>query len=45
MEGNGNGNRILESSSLEGACPRCNEPLRAIHTVSRYGRPTVALLE
>ena len=47
MEGNGNGNghRNLESTSLEGACPRCNEPLRAIHTVSRYGRPTVALLE
>ena len=33
------------SSSLEGLCPRCGRPLKAIHTVSQYGRPSVALLE
>jgi hypothetical protein len=36
---------VLESTAVEGPCPRCSEPLRAVHTVSRYGRPTVALLE
>ncbi len=40
-----NGDRVLESSSMETPCPRCDRPLRALHTVSRYGRPTVALLE
>ena len=37
--------RISGSSSLEGPCPRCGQPLKAIHTVSQYGRPSVALLE
>lgn len=36
---------LLESTAVEGPCPRCSEPLRPIHTVTRYGRPTVALLE
>jgi hypothetical protein len=35
---------ILGTKSLEGPCPRCARPLRAIHTVSQYGRPSVALL-
>lgn len=26
-------------------CCRCGRPLKALHTVSQYGRPTVALLE
>ena len=28
-----------------GPCPRCGRTLKAIHTVSQYGRPSVALLE
>jgi phage FluMu protein Com len=36
---------ILGSKSLEGPCPRCGRQLQAIHTVSQYGRPSVALLE
>jgi len=30
---------------VEGPCPRCGRLLKAIHTVSQYGRPSVALLE
>lgn len=37
------GDRI--SSSAESPCPRCGRPLKAIHTVSQYGHPSVALLE
>ena len=33
------------SSGIEGPCPRCSRPLKAIHTVSQQGRPSVALLE
>ena len=33
------------SSPIEGSCPRCGRPLKAIHTVSQHGRPSVALLE
>ena len=36
---------LLGSSSVEGPCPRCGRLLRAIHTVTQYGRPSVALLE
>ncbi len=36
---------ILGASSVEGPCPRCGRPLKAIHTVSQYGRPSVALLQ
>jgi transcription elongation factor Elf1 len=36
---------ILGSSSLEQPCPRCGRQLKAIHTVSQYGHPSVALLE
>jgi transcription elongation factor Elf1 len=39
------GDRTRESSSPEGRCPRCGEMLRAVHTLSRYQSPTVALLE
>jgi hypothetical protein len=37
--------RVPGSGSVEGSCPRCSRPLQAIHTVSQYGRPSVALLE
>ena len=37
--------RFRGSSSVEGPCPRCNRPLKAMHTISQYGRPSVALLE
>ena len=37
--------RVLGSESVEGPCPRCGRLLRAIHTVSQYGQPSVALLE
>jgi hypothetical protein len=37
--------RVPEFGSAEGPCPRCGRRLRAIHTVSQYGRPSVALLE
>jgi hypothetical protein len=37
--------RIPESSSVEGPCPRCSRPLKALHTISQQGRPSVALLE
>jgi transcription elongation factor Elf1 len=33
------------STSIEGPCPRCGRFLKAMHTVSQYGRPSVALLE
>jgi hypothetical protein len=36
---------ILGSSSLEQPCPRCGRLLKAMHTVSQYGHPSVALLE
>ena len=36
---------ILGSSSVEQPCPRCSRPLKAIHTVSQYGQPSVALLQ
>ena len=36
---------ILVSSSLEQPCPRCGRLLKAIHTVTQYGHPSVALLE
>jgi hypothetical protein len=36
---------ILGSTSLEQPCPRCGRLLKAIHTVSQYGHPSVALLE
>ena len=36
---------VLDSKSVEGPCPRCGRLLRSIHTVSQYGRPSVALLE
>jgi phage FluMu protein Com len=39
------GDRFLGSSSIEGPCPRCSRPLKALHTVSQYGRSSVALLE
>jgi hypothetical protein len=41
----GSGVHVLEMSVVEAACPRCARSLRPIHTVSQYGRPTVALLE
>jgi hypothetical protein len=37
--------RLPESSSLSELCPRCGRSLKALHTVSQYGRPSVALLE
>ena len=39
------GDHVLGSTSFEGPCPRCSRPLRALHTVSQYGHPTVTLLE
>jgi transcription elongation factor Elf1 len=41
----GSGARVLGMSDVGGSCPRCGRSLRPIHTVSQYGRPTVALLE
>ena len=32
-------------SGIEGPCPRCGRPLKSVHTVSQYGRPSVALME
>jgi hypothetical protein len=40
-----NSHSLLGPSSVEGPCPRCGRLLRAIHTVTQYGRPSVALLE
>lgn len=37
--------RFLGSGSADGPCPRCGRPLKALHTVSQYGHPSVALLE
>ena len=37
--------RVTGSGSIGGPCPRCGRPLNALHTVSQYGRPSVALLE
>jgi hypothetical protein len=39
------GMRMLGMNVVEGSCPRCGRSLRPVHTVSQYGRPTVALLE
>ena len=36
---------LLGASSLEGPCPRCGRLLKAIHTVTQYGHPSVALLQ
>jgi transcription elongation factor Elf1 len=36
---------ILGVSSIEGPCPRCGRLLKAIHTVTQYGHPSVALLQ
>ena len=36
---------ILGASSIEGPCPRCGRLLKAIHTVTQYGHPSVALLQ
>lgn len=36
---------VASPSPIEGPCPRCARPLKAIHTVSQFGRPSVALLE
>ena len=36
---------VLGSNSIKAPCPRCGRLLQAIHTVSQYGRPSVALLE
>jgi transcription elongation factor Elf1 len=36
---------LLGVSSLEGPCPRCGRLLKAIHTVTQYGHPSVALLQ
>lgn len=35
----------LGASFIEGPCPRCGRALKAIHTVSQFGHPSVALLE
>jgi len=40
-----NSHSLLGPSSVEGPCPRCGRLLRAIHTVTQYDRPSVALLE
>ena len=37
--------RVPGSSYIEGPCPRCGRQLKALHTVSQHGRPSVALLE
>jgi len=37
--------RAMGASSIEGPCPRCSRVLKAIHTVTQYGHPSVALLE
>jgi hypothetical protein len=37
--------RFPGPNSIEGPCPRCSRTLKAIHTISQYGRPSVALLE
>jgi transcription elongation factor Elf1 len=36
---------LLGESSIEGPCPRCGRLLKAIHTVTQYGHPSVALLQ
>lgn len=36
---------LLGVSSIEGPCPRCGRLLKAIHTVTQYGHPSVALLQ
>ena len=36
---------LPDRDRVEGPCPRCSRPLRALHTVSQLGRPSVALLE
>lgn len=36
---------LLGASSIEGPCPRCGRLLKAIHTVTQYGHPSVALLQ
>ena len=36
---------LLGVSSIEGPCPRCGRLLKAVHTVTQYGHPSVALLQ
>ena len=36
---------LLGEGSIEGPCPRCGRLLKAIHTVTQYGHPSVALLQ
>ena len=40
-----NSDGFLGPDSIERPCPRCGRSLSAIHTVSQYGRPSLALLE